>query len=235
MKPIAIFDIDGTIFRSSLTIELFRRLVARQIFPAAAMKKVRLSEAKWLNRQGHYEDYITDVAEAFQQAVVGVKRREVITASRQVVAEQKYRTYRFTRSLLERIRGRYFTIGISGSPLEIVSEYNKFLQFDKVYGWEFGVDEQGRYTQAVLHTPLRYKRELIVRYVKNHRMNFKRSIGVGDTESDIGFLDLVEKPIAFNPNAQLAAFAKKQGWTVVVERKDLVLELKLNKVKILKL
>jgi len=233
-KSIAIFDIDGTIFRSSLTIELFKHLVAKNIFEAGFMRKVRASEAKWLDRQGHYEDYVNDVAEAYQKALVGKRKKDIVAASRKVVAEQKFRTYRFTKHLLESIRGKYFTIGISGSPLEIVNEYNKFLKFNKLYGWEFGLDEKARYTGAVLHVPPKYKRELIVRYVQNHHLSFKGSIGVGDTESDIGFLDLVQNPVAFNPNSGLAKTARKKNWSVVVERKDLIIECKLNRVKVLK-
>ncbi|MFH1246519.1 MAG: hypothetical protein V1489_01955, partial [Candidatus Liptonbacteria bacterium] len=48
--------------------------------------------------------------------------------------------------------------------------------------------------------------------------------GVGDTESDVSFLKMVERPICFNPNKELYAKAKKRGWRVVVERKDVVYE-----------
>ena len=143
-KPLAVFDIDGTIFRSSLTIELFKRLVREGIFRKDAMIKVRKSERKWINREGHYEDYIRDVVSAYLKAMIGVKRSQVVRASRKVIREQKYRTYRFTRNLLQKIGSRYVTIGISGSPFEVVGEYNKFLKFDKFYGSEFGVDKKGR-------------------------------------------------------------------------------------------
>ena len=234
MRPIAIFDIDGTIFRSSLTIELFKRLVREEIFRKDAMIKVRKSERKWINREGHYEDYIRDVVSAYLKAMIGVKRSQVVRASRKVIREQKYRTYRFTRNLLQKIGSRYVTIGISGSPLEVVGEYNKFLKFDKFYGSEFGVDKKGRYTGVVLHEPPRYKKEVVIRYLDRHKFSLKGSIGVGDTESDIGFLDLVEKPIAFNPNARLAQYAKKRNWPIVIERKDLIIEFNPEKVKYIK-
>lgn len=234
MRPIAIFDIDGTIFRSSLTIELFRHLVKEKIFAQEAMAKVHRSEKKWLNRQGHYEDFIHDVVSAYQKAMIGVKRSQVVKASRKVIEAQKYRTYRFTINLLRKIKKKYWTIGISGSPLEVVREYNKFLKFDKFYGSEFGVNERGRYTGVILHEPPRYKRELITRYLDRHKISSKGSIGVGDTESDIGFLDLVEKPIAFNPNVKLAQYAKRHNWPVVIERKDLIVEFNPKKVKYIK-
>ena len=233
-KPIAIFDIDGTIFRSSLTIQLFERLVATKIFSSGILAQVRRSEQKWLNRRGHYENYIRDVVIAYQKAIIGKSKSQILQASRAVVKEQKHRTYQYTRSLLHSLRERYFMIGISGSPLEVVREYNKFLKFDKLYGWEFGLDERSRYTGKVLHTPSLYKKELILRFLGSHGLTLNQSIGIGDTESDIGFLDLVETPIAFNPNRSLAAAAKKKNWTVVIERKDLTVEFKPSKVKFLK-
>ncbi|KKW29502.1 MAG: Phosphoserine phosphatase, partial [Parcubacteria group bacterium GW2011_GWA2_52_8] len=205
MRPIAIFDIDGTIFRSSLVIQLFTKLVRRKIFSPSVLARVRSFEVKWLNRQGHYDDYINELVQVYHRSIVGKKRSEIIRASREVVREQKYRTYRYTRKLLADLRRKYFTICISGSPLEVVREYNRFLKFDKIYGSELGVDERGRYTGVALHLPSHYKKEVIVRYVTAHHLSMRDSIGVGDTESDIGFLELVDNPIAFNPNTTLAA------------------------------
>ena len=234
MKPVAVFDIDGTIFRSSLTIELLKKLVAKGIFQPSLMRQVWRSEKKWLNRSGHYEDYVKDVVRAYQRAIVGKKRLEIVKTSREVITEQKFRTYRYTRHLLEKIRKTHLTIGISGSPLEVVNEYNKFLRFDKIYGWEFGLDKKGRYTNVVLHAPPEYKKELIIRYVNSHNLSLRSSIGVGDTESDIGFLELVERPICFNPNAGLASVAKKNNWKIVIERKDIAVEFSPKKVNILR-
>jgi phosphoserine phosphatase len=36
---------------------------------------------------------------------------------------------------------------------------------------------------------------------------------------------MVSEPICFNPNAALYAQAKRMGWKVVVERKDVIYEL----------
>jgi phosphoserine phosphatase len=47
-------------------------------------------------------------------------------------------------------------------------------------------------------------------------------VGVGDTDGDIPLLRKVETPICFNPNQKLYEHAKKEGWPVVVERKDVV-------------
>lgn len=233
-KPIAIFDIDGTIFRSSLTIELLKHLARKGVVEPAVMRKVWRSESKWINRRGHYDNFVHDVIEAYYKGVIGKRQKSIIETSREVVREQKDRTYRYTRDLLKRLRSKYFTIGISGSPLEVMAEYDKFLKFDKIYGTELGVDEQGRYTGVVLHEPPAYKKEIVLRYVQSHNLSLRHSIGVGDTDSDIGFLELVDRPIAFNPNTRLAELARRRNWTIVIERKDLVLQFEPKKVKYLK-
>jgi len=33
---------------------------------------------------------------------------------------------------------------------------------------------------------------------------------------------MVDKPIAFNPNSKLYRYAKRAGWKIVVERKDVI-------------
>jgi len=232
-KPLAIFDIDGTIFRSSLALELYSFLVQEGIFSQKAWSEIEKKREKWLNREGGYDKYVSGVVAAYEKEIRGIKKSEIIRASRTMLRRHKLRQYRFSRNLLSRVKGKYHTIGISGSPLEVVREYNKALGFEKIYGTEWGTDEKGRYTGAAIHVPPRYKKELITRYVESHNLNLKGSIGIGDTEDDIGFLELVQEPIAFNPNFELATYAKKKNWKIVIERKDMIYEFKPKKVKFL--
>jgi len=51
------------------------------------------------------------------------------------------------------------------------------------------------------------------------------SVGVGDTLSDVGFLELVQTAIVFNPNHSLFVVADRRGWPIVVERKDVIYNL----------
>jgi phosphoserine phosphatase len=48
---------------------------------------------------------------------------------------------------------------------------------------------------------------------------------VGDTDGDIPLLESVARPICFNPNQRLFTHAKRVGWDVVVERKDVIYKL----------
>ncbi len=66
------------------------------------------------------------------------------------------------------------------------------------------------------------KNETLLTKLEEHNLTLTGSIGVGDTESDIPMLALVERPIAFNPNKELLEHALSQGWEVVSEHKDTI-------------
>ena len=56
MKKVAIFDIDGTIFRSSLLIELTDALVAERVMPKSVANEYARARSEWLDREGSYDD-----------------------------------------------------------------------------------------------------------------------------------------------------------------------------------
>ena len=76
MKKVAIFDIDGTVFRSSLLIELTDALVQEGIFPSKVRKIYARACKDWLDRKGPYENYINAVIKGFDQNIKGVRYDE---------------------------------------------------------------------------------------------------------------------------------------------------------------
>jgi len=74
--------------------------------------------------------------------------------------------------------------------------------------------------------PVKNKGQFIKQYVYENKLTLKDSYGVGDTESDASFLELVENPIAFNPNHNLKKIAQENKWKIVVEKKDVIYEIK---------
>lgn len=61
--------------------------------------------------------------------------------------------------------------------------------------------------------------------VSKHKCTYEGSVAVGDSQGDNKMLELVETPIAFNPEVKLFELAKDKGWKVVVERKNMIYEL----------
>ena len=71
--------------------------------------------------------------------------------------------------------------------------------------------------------------EVAVAFSKDKLSHMKGSVGIGDTESDVGIFELVEEAICFNPTEKLVAIARQKGWKIVVERKDAIYEIRHDK------
>lgn len=223
----AFFDIDGTVFRSSLLIELVERLVTEEIFPAAVEAEYRTELAAWLNREGSYEDYITAVVRAYMQHIKGVHYGEVADIGRAVVSNNSKRVYRYTRDLIAELKTEgYYLVAISQSPKAILDDFCEAYGFDKVYGRMYEIGPTDRFTGVVTDEHLiQNKANIVNRVFERHDFDHSRSIAVGDTEGDISMLEAVERPICFNPNRALYQYAARLEWKVVVERKDMIYEL----------
>jgi phosphoserine phosphatase len=192
-RKVAIFDVDGTIFRSSLLIQLVDTLIKNGAFPEDARKVFEREHRKWLDREGDYEEYIMAVVKAFRKHIKGVHYSELADAAEELVEEQWKRTYRFARDLIKDLKSKdYYLLAVSHSPKTVL-----------IYS----------------------KAAIVRRAVEKEGLTLLHSVGVGDTESDIPFLEMVSKPICFNPNAKLYKYAKRMGWEVAVERKDVIYRL----------
>lgn len=225
--PVAIFDVDGTVFRSSLLIELFDELVAERTFPPEARTELEGPYERWLNREGEYEDYIKAVVSVFEHHIKGMHYADIIHAAELVLTKHRKRVYRYSRDLIQQLhRDGYFLLAISHSPKMILEGFCRELGFDKVYGLLYETGPSSKFTGGHMEEHIIFNKANVVRRaVEKEGLSLAGSIGVGDTESDIPFLEMVEHPICFNPNSGLYRFARLNNWKVVVERKDVIYEM----------
>ncbi len=223
-QPVALFDIDGTVFRSSLLIELVTELVQAKVFPAEVHTMYEVSHQAWLEREGTYQTYINDVIEAFLTHITGVYYGDFADVGRNVVTKQRKRVYRYTRDLIKTLKQNgYYLVAISQSPKSILDEFCSQYGFDKVYGRIYELDTTGCFTGSVTDEYLiKNKANIAQRVFEQGNFAEAGSIAIGDTDGDISLLQSVERAICFNPNQILFEHAKRNGWEVVVERKDVI-------------
>src|SRR3989344_4967294 len=136
-KPVAVFDIDGTVFRSSLLVELIEALVAEGIFPKAVRAYYAEAWRRWQAREGSvktgfsYYEFIASVVFAYRKHITGIRRAEVWRVAERVVAFHRVRLYRFTRELVKKLRRTHFLLAISQSPYEVVAPFAKPLRSEE--------------------------------------------------------------------------------------------------------
>jgi HAD superfamily hydrolase (TIGR01490 family) len=226
-RPVAAFDVDGTVFRSSLLIELVEELVRRDIFPAKARKLYASAHEDWLNRKGEYGPFIQKLVLSFGTYAKGLPYAELADVAGEIIEAKRDRTYRYTRDLIQDLKKQgYYLLAISHSPKFIVDGFAYELGFDKSYGTFYDTGASNRFTGEIVDEHIiMNKAAVFTRALEKEDLTLVGSIGVGDTESDISMLSMVETPIAFNPNRLLYRHAKKHDWKIIVERKDVIYEI----------
>jgi HAD superfamily hydrolase (TIGR01490 family) len=225
-EPLAVFDVDGTLFRRGLLPALTRRLVSERIFSERVREELSRDYYAWVERRGSYETYDELVVELFLRELEGVSVAELRRCATVEVEAHGRRLHMYTRDVARRLeRAGYHLIAISGSPQEILDLFLKPLGFDRAWGTVLAQDASGRYTGEMLHNPFKNKRRVLEEFLKDAEVELEGSVGMGDTLSDVGFLEMVQTPIAFNPNRSLLEVARRQDWPIVVERKDVIYNL----------
>jgi HAD superfamily hydrolase (TIGR01490 family) len=228
MKKIAFFDIDGTLFRSSLLIELIEEMIKKDIFPKEARDIFKNEKESWMNRTGDYSAYINAVIRSYLTHIKGVHYGDMAEIGKDIVKKHGSKVYRYTRNLIKELKSKGYTVvAISQSPKRTLDDFCAQYGFDKVYGRIYEIGPQDRFTGKIVDEHLIENKANIVKRMMETDLNYtlKDSIAVGDTESDISLLEMVENPICFNPNQGLLNHAKLMKWKVVVERKDVIYQI----------
>lgn len=225
-KPFAVFDIDGTLIRWQLYHAIVDALVKAGHIDAREFAKAQAARMVW-KRRSHatsFQDYEQSLVALHNESIRHIAISDYQAAVQKVFDEYKDQTYTYTRDLIRQLKGDgYLLFAISASQRQIIEPLAKYYGFDDYIGAI--LEEQNDRFTGQINSPIGKKAELLSGLITKHHVTLAGSLGVGDSESDIAMLELVERPIAFNPTKQLFAAAREHGWQVVIERKNVVYKL----------
>jgi HAD superfamily phosphoserine phosphatase-like hydrolase len=158
----------------------------------------------------------------------GLKERDVRSEARKFVKVYVKKFIQpYTRDLVKLMKNYGMTIGISGSPIEVVSLVGRMFNFDITYGSELEIKDEiytGRMRQNMIIKET--KEDVLEKIVKKNRIDLEKSFGFGDTEQDLAILSKVKHPVALNPNIKLLNIVKKNGWLFFNSNNNVAKELK---------
>jgi HAD superfamily phosphoserine phosphatase-like hydrolase len=222
-----VFDIDGTLFRSSLLIELVDELVRRDMFPASVKKLYAGHERELENRRGEYGPFIRKIVDAFAVHAKGLPYGEVADIAGELIEANRDRTFQYTRDLVKELKAKgHYLLAISYSPKFIVDGFAYELGFDKSYGVFYETGAANHFSGEIADEHLiMNKGAILARAIEKNDLTLNGSYGVGSTEADISMLDMVGTAIAFNPNRVLYRHAKQKLWEIVLEHKGVIYEI----------
>ena len=236
MSIAAFLDIDGTLYRNSLLIEHFKKMVKYEVIdPSLWHTSVKDAFIEWRKRVGEYDDYMLKLVEIYYEALKGKKAADLEFISHQVIALNGDIVYKYTRNrILWHKKQGHKVFFISGSPDFLVSKMAEKYDIDGYRGTGYFVDSEGKFTGEV--SPMwdaDSKNKAIDALVAEYQIDLSQSYAYGDTNGDLSMLCRVGHPIAINPARELLLNLKStpellKKTKVIIERKDLIYELDAN-------
>lgn len=225
-SKIAIFDLDGTLFRWQLFHELVYELKDRGIFSKADAQDLDTALIEWQSRKRSWHDYESIVVHAIRQQLPSITPADFEAAAKSIVARSGNRIYRYTKQLASELKADgYHLVAVTGSQQEVAEPFAELYGFDDCIGVIYE-RKAGKFTGNFTREVFSDKASLVKAYIEEHGFSWQDSLAIGDSHGDIPMLELVERPIVFNPAEELLEIAEERGWDIVIERKTIAYHLK---------
>ncbi len=229
MTKIAVFDIDGTVYREAMSFIVAEELLTRSDFAEEA--EILAGARHTYKSRGSTEAYWTynkTVLDVFKKALRHTTPSQLNEVIANLLKHKGDYCYAYTIQLIKQFKAEGRTlVAISGSIADIVEPFAKSVGFDYVVASGLEVKD-GVFTGERATETKQGKDKILRELAAEHDLSLEGSIGVGDTHRDIPMLSVTEHPIAFNPNAALYEEAEKHGWKIVLERKNMIYELEMS-------
>lgn len=226
MKKFAVFDIDGTLIRWQLYHSIVDKLHKSGYISEADFTKVFESRLDWKMRKpdATFAQYEKTIVGVYEKTLKKIDHKTFLKAAGSAFDEHREQVYTYTRGILAELKTKgYVLLAISGSQVEIVEMVARYWDFDDWVGTVYEVKDN-KFTGKV-NVASKDKKKVLTALIAKHGLSYADSVAVGDSESDIPMLEMVTRPIAFNPTMGLLARAKKSKWPIVLERKNAVYKL----------
>lgn len=226
-RKIAFFDLDGTFFRWQLYHEVVFEFKARGLFDSKTANQLDQALIDWQARRLNWHDYEMQVVRSFEPVISRVKPADFEDVAQTIISRSGHKIYNYTHRLRQSLADEgYYTLAISGSQQEIAEAFASTYGFDATIGALYS-RQSNKFTGEVARRVPGRKHEIINEFMaENSDLTMTDSVAVGDSSGDISMLELVDNPIAFNPDASLLQIAQDNGWPIVIERKNTAYTLK---------
>ena len=224
----AFLDIDGTLYRGSLMIQHFKKLIKYEVLdPVVWHSQVKSTYDDWKRRHGYYEDYLEELAEIYINELKGMKISDLNFVNEQVINLSGDIVYRYTRCIVNyHLKQNHKVFFISGSPEFLVEKMAKKYNITDYRGSKYLLDNNGHFTGEVIKMwKSNNKEKVLNEFVSDYNIDLEKSYSYGDTQGDYSMLKMTGNPVAFNPNYDLINCIQddpdlKEKAEVVIERKD---------------
>ncbi len=217
LKGAAFFDLDKTLMAGSSGMVFARVASNHGIVTRRQLARWGRDHVQYRLR-GSSDEQTRELLLVARETFRDVPEREITRLGPEVLAGILPRIY---PEMLEEVHGHQdegrATFIVSAAGNELVAQLASVLGMEGGIGTSYAVGPDGRYT-GELEGPFVYgegKVEAMRRFADEHQIDMEASFAYSDSASDLPMLRSVGNPVVVNPDPELAALAREQGWRVL--------------------
>ncbi len=212
----AFFDLDNTIMRGASIYYFARGLAARKVFGARDVARFAWGQVSF-RMTGEKAGQMDAAREAALAFVAGQKVNEIVSLGEEIYDDTMAdRIWEGTRYLAQ----RHLDAGqrvwlVTATPAELADIVAVRLGFTGALGTVAEVAD-GRYTGRLVGELLHgsAKAAAVRALAKREGLDLSRCSAYSDSANDLPMLAIVGFPNAVNPDSELRAHARREGWPV---------------------
>lgn len=217
MRSAAFFDLDRTLMAGSSGMAWVKAAYEAGLISRSQMLRW-VREGLAFRLRGSTDQTTQEAMERIKEALNGASARELERLGPRVLAEVLPRIYpqMLDEVYSHRDEGRA-TFIVSAAGNDLVELVARVLGMEGGVGTRYEIDGSGNLT-GELDGPFMYgkgKLEGIRRFADSHDIDLAESWAYSDSASDLPMLRAVGNAVAVNPDAELAAIARDEGWRVM--------------------
>jgi HAD superfamily hydrolase (TIGR01490 family) len=216
-RAAAFFDLDKTLMAGSSGMQFGRAAYRSGMVPRRKLAAWGLEHLRYRLR-GASDEEAQELLEEVREMLKGVPERDIARMVPELLAGILPRIY---PRMLEEVQAHQdagratFIVSAAGHGLvEVLAEV---LGMEGGIGTRYGVAPDGKLTGR-LEGPFMYGEGKVAgmrRFADEHDLDLTESYAYSDSASDLPMLRAVGNPVVVNPDAELAAVAKQEGWQVL--------------------
>jgi len=216
MMRIALLDFDGTLASGHLGADLVGTMLDHGIGNMIELRRVLDALEAYRTQRLSFDRTAEIVYDRYAKALHGISEHQLDEVIEIAVVRVRPRLNAGLYSLADRLRSLGFEpIVISGSPEAVVRMVAKDMGITQAYGAALDAHEgvlSARYRRSPgrAGAKLAVLSELIA--AATITIDLGSSIAAGNSMSDLGLLMSVGAPLAVEPDADLQAVVRRNGW-----------------------
>jgi len=210
LRPIALFDIDNTLYDGFSYFELLAKQVDEGLLKQQVLDEAKASMQRYKSKLQDYEATIIELLDIYAAGLKGALYKTVLHSTKEFYATAD-KFFAYGKPTIQNLQTTHDIALVTGEPQFVAEVVGELFGVSSYYSSEYQV-ASGIFTGSVTrYLASRHEKHDAIKHLM-HGHGAKGSFAFGDSEGDIEMLRSVAYPICLNCTEGLRTVAHKEQW-----------------------